>query len=141
MLDRRPDVNYEIAGTESDSLNSTAAGWSLNTDRHAGNGVSLSRTTHGAVPLIEIHGDAVVQATDATLSALSIDDGHDKLVTNLSPQFDSAMTSYTSSASALRVGVGDPRASLSATSTMPCVRLPARSRRRTRGGHPRRMIG
>ncbi|MYE82949.1 MAG: hypothetical protein F4X36_14150, partial [Gammaproteobacteria bacterium] len=34
--------DYEIQGTESDSLNSAATGWSLNTDRHAGNGVSLS---------------------------------------------------------------------------------------------------
>ncbi|MYE11059.1 MAG: cadherin-like beta sandwich domain-containing protein, partial [Gammaproteobacteria bacterium] len=95
-----PGNDYEIAGTESDSLNSAATGWSLNTDRHAGNGVSLSWTTHAAIPLIEIHGDAVVQATDATLSALSIDDGYDKFVTNLSPQFDPAMTSYTSSAAA-----------------------------------------
>ena len=93
--------DYEVSGTESESVTSAADGWSLNTDRHAaGNWESLSWTTHSVVPLIEINGDAVTQATDANLSALSIDDGHDKFVTNLSPQFDSSMTSYTSSASA-----------------------------------------
>ena len=92
---------YELEGTESDSLNSTATGWSLNTDRHAGNGVSLSWTTHGAVPLIEINGDALTEATDATLSALSIDDGVKRFTTVLSPSFDPSMTAYTSSAASL----------------------------------------
>ena len=93
--------DYEIQGTESDSLNSAAAGWSLNTDRHAGNGVSLSWTTHGAVPLIEIHGDALTEATDATLSALSIDDGVKRFTTLLSPSFDPSTTAYTSSAASM----------------------------------------
>ena len=93
--------DYEIAGTESDSLNSAATGWSLHTDRHAGNGVSLSWTTHGTVPLIEINGDALTEATDATLSALSIDDGVKRFTTLLSPSFDPSTTAYTSSAASL----------------------------------------
>ena len=93
--------DYEIAGTESDSLNSATTGWSLHTDRHAGNGVSLSWTTHGTVPLIEINGDALTEATDATLSALSIDDGVKRFTTLLSPSFDPSMTAYTSSAASM----------------------------------------
>ena len=94
--------DYEVSGTESESLTSAAAGWSLNADRHAaGNDQSLSWTTHGAVPLIEINGDAVVQATDATLSALSIDDGIKRFTTLLSPGFSPSMTSYTSTAASL----------------------------------------
>ena len=93
--------DYEIRGTESDSLNSTAAGWSLHTDRHSGNGVSLFWSNHSAVPLIEMHGDAVDRSTDANLSALSIDDGNSKIRTGYSPRFDPSMTSYTSTASAL----------------------------------------
>ena len=92
--------DYEVRGTESDTLNITATGWSLNTDRHAGDGESLYWSTHSAVPLIEINGEAVTRATDATLSALSIDDGNDKFITTYSPRFDPSMTSYTSGASA-----------------------------------------
>ncbi|MDE0190846.1 MAG: leucine-rich repeat domain-containing protein [Gammaproteobacteria bacterium] len=94
--------DYEVSGTESESLTSAASGWSLNTDRHAaGNAESLSWTTHSAVPLIEINGDAVTQSTDATLSALSIDDGIKRFTTNLSPTFSPSMTSYTSTAASL----------------------------------------
>ena len=90
--------DYEIRGTESDSLNSTADGWSLNADRHARSKNSASWTTASAVPLIEINGDAIVQATDANLSALRMRDGNGKLVT-YSPFFDSAITSYGTTAS------------------------------------------
>ena len=93
--------HYEVRGTESDALNSVAAGWSLSADRRAGKRDSLYWTTESAVPLIEISGDAVVQATDATLSALSISHGDGQSPTGFSPRFDSSMTSYTSSASAL----------------------------------------
>ena len=94
--------DYEVSGTESESLTSAASGWSLNTDRHAaGNAESLSWTTHSAVPLIEINGAAVTQSTDATLSALSIDDGIKRFTTNLSPTFSPSMTSYTSTAASL----------------------------------------
>ena len=86
--------DYDIRGTESESLNSQAAGWSLNTDRHAGEEDSLYWTTHSAVPLIEINGDALVEANDANLNALRMRDGNGKLVI-YSPVFDSSMTAYT----------------------------------------------
>ena len=90
--------DYEIRGTESESLNSMADGWSLNADRHARNKDSASWTTASAVPLIEINGDAIVQATDANLTALRMRDGNGKLVT-YSPSFDSAINSYGTTAS------------------------------------------
>ena len=93
--------HYRIRGTESESLNTVATGWSLNSDGHSRSGDSTYWTTASAVPLVEISGDAVVRATDATLSALSVDDGMPRFVTVLSPGFDSSMTSYTSSAAAL----------------------------------------
>ena len=90
-----PDAgdDYEIRGTESNSLNSQAEGWSLSADRHARNKDSASWTTDSAIPLIEINGDAVVQATDANLTALRMRDGNGKFVTYL-PVFDAAATSY-----------------------------------------------
>ena len=90
-----PDAgnDYEIRGTESESLNSQADGWSLSADRHSRNNDSASWTTDSAVPLIEINGDVVVQATDANLSALRMRDRNGKLVT-YSPFFDSSITSY-----------------------------------------------
>ena len=93
-----PDAgnDYEIRGTESESLNTQAAGWSLNADRHSRNGTSKSWTTASAVPLIEINGDVVVQATDANLTALRMRDRNGKLVT-YSPFFDSSITSYAKS--------------------------------------------
>ena len=90
--------DYEIGGTESESLTSQADGWSLNADRHSRNTDSGSWTTASAVPLIEINGDVVVQATDANLTALRMRDQNGKLVT-YSPFFDSAITSYATSAS------------------------------------------
>ncbi|MCY4059295.1 MAG: cadherin-like beta sandwich domain-containing protein, partial [Gammaproteobacteria bacterium] len=93
-----PGNDYEIRGTESESLNSQADGWRLNADRHSRNKDSGSWTTASAVPLIEISGDVVVQATDANLSALRMRDQNDKLVT-YSPFFDSSITSYATSAS------------------------------------------
>ena len=94
--------DYEVSGTESESLTSAASGWSRNADRHtAGNAESLSWTTHSAVPLIEISGEAITRSTDATLSALSIDDGIKRFTTNLSPTFSPSMTSYTSTAASL----------------------------------------
>ena len=93
--------DYGIRGTYSDSLNSQASGWSLNADRHARDADSASWTTDSAVPLIEINGDVVVQATDANLSDLSIDDGVERFTTLLSRSFDPSMTEYTSSASSV----------------------------------------
>ncbi len=95
-----PDAgnDYEIRGTESESLNTVADGWSLNADRHSRNRDSASWTTASAVPLIEINGEALVQATDANLKALRMRDGNGKLVT-YSPFFDSAITSYGTTAS------------------------------------------
>ncbi|MYE10944.1 MAG: hypothetical protein F4X99_04620, partial [Gammaproteobacteria bacterium] len=90
--------DYEIGGTESESLTSQADGWSLNADRHSRNTDSGSWTTASAVPLIEINGDVVVQATDANLTALRMRDQNGKLVT-YSPFFDSSITSYATSAS------------------------------------------
>ena len=90
--------DYEIRGTESESLNSQADGWILSEDRHGKNKDSASWTTDSAVPLIEIDGDAVVQATDANLNALRMRDGNGKLVT-YSPYFDSSITSYATDAS------------------------------------------
>ncbi|MDE0693936.1 MAG: fibronectin type III domain-containing protein [Gammaproteobacteria bacterium] len=91
--------DYEIRGTESESLNSQAVGWSLNTDRHVGKKPgSLFWQTHDEVPLVEISGDALVRANDANLSALSIEDGNSRFRTGYSPRFDPSMTSYTSTA-------------------------------------------
>ncbi|MYF12626.1 MAG: sulfatase-like hydrolase/transferase [Gammaproteobacteria bacterium] len=90
--------DYEVSGTESDSLTSQAAGWSLNADRHSRNKGSGSWTTEGAVPLIEINGDAVTQATDANLTALRMRDQNGKLIT-YTPFFDSSITSYATTAS------------------------------------------
>ena len=94
--------DYEIRGTESESLNSQAVGWSLNTDRHvAKTPESLFWSTPDEVPLVEISGDALVQANDANLSALSIEDGNSTIRTSYSPRFDPSMTSYTSTAAYL----------------------------------------
>ncbi|MYD99234.1 MAG: cadherin-like beta sandwich domain-containing protein, partial [Gammaproteobacteria bacterium] len=94
--------DYEIRGTESESLNSQAVGWSLNTDRHvAKTPESLFWSTPDEVPLVEISGDALVQANDANLSALSIEDGDSRFRTSYSPRFDPSMTSYTSTAATL----------------------------------------
>ena len=93
--------HYEVRGTESESLTSMATGWSLNTDRHVGTPDSLYWSTSDEVPLVEINGDALVQANDANLSALSLSDGTPRFVTVVSPNFDSSMTSYTSSAAPL----------------------------------------
>ena len=90
--------DYEIRGTESDSLNSQADGWSLSEDRHSTNKDSASWTTASAIPLIEINGDVVVKATDANLRALRMRDGNGKLLT-YSPFFDSSITSYATSSS------------------------------------------
>ena len=94
--------DYEVRGTESDSLNSQAVGWSLNTEGHVGKTPeSLFWSTHDEVPLVEISGDALVQANDANLSALSMDDGNSTIRTSYSPRFDPSMTSYTSTAAYL----------------------------------------
>ena len=94
--------DYEVRGTESDSLNSQAVGWSLNTEGHVGKTPeSLFWGTHDEVPLVEISGDALVQANDANLSALSMDDGNSTIRTSYSPRFDPSMTSYTSTAAYL----------------------------------------
>ncbi|MCY3624116.1 MAG: SwmB domain-containing protein, partial [Gammaproteobacteria bacterium] len=94
--------DYEIRGTESESLNSQAVGWSLNTDRHvAKTPESLFWSTPDEVPLVEISGDALVLANDANLSALSIEDGDSRFRTGYSPRFDPSMTSYTSTAATL----------------------------------------
>ena len=94
--------HYEIRGTESESLNSQAVGWSLNTDRHvAKTPESLFWGTYDEVPLVEISGDALVRANDANLSALSIEDGDSRFRTSYSPRFDPSMTSYTSTAATL----------------------------------------
>ena len=85
--------DYEVSSTESDSLTSAADGWSLSADRHSRNKVSGSWTTGSAVPLMEINGDAVTQATDANLTALRMRDQNGKLVTYL-PFFDSSITAY-----------------------------------------------
>ena len=90
--------DYEVSGTESDSLTSQADGWSLSADRHSRNKDSGSWTTEDAVPLIEINGDAVTQATDANLTALRMRDQNGKLVT-YSPFFDSSITAYATTAS------------------------------------------
>lgn len=93
--------DYEIRGTGSESLNSQAAGWSLNTDRHIGTPGATSWSTSDEVPLIEISGTEVTQSNDANLSALTIEDGVKRFVTVVSPIFDPSLTAYTSNASSL----------------------------------------
>ena len=87
--------DYKIRGTESDVLNSSAADWLLKTERQYQTKKSLFWSTHSAVPSIEINGDEVVRATDATLSALSVKGEKDGYRTSFSPFFDPSMTSYT----------------------------------------------
>ena len=93
--------HYEIRVTDSDSLNSEADGWALDTQRQTNINGSQSWSTDDSVPLVEINGIDVVQATDANLSALSIDDGIKRFATLLSRTFSPSTTSYTSTAASL----------------------------------------
>ena len=93
--------HYEIRATESDSLNSVVDGWVLDTQRQTNINDSLFWRTDGNVPLVEINGIEVVEATDANLKALSIEDGIKRFTTLLSPSFSPSTTSYTSSAPSL----------------------------------------
>ena len=93
--------HYEIRVTDSDSLNSEADGWALDTQRQTNINGSRSWSTDDSVPLVEINGIDVVQATDANLSALSIDDGIKRFATLLSRTFSPSTTSYTSTAASL----------------------------------------
>ena len=93
--------HYEIRTTESDSLNSVADGWVLDTQRQSNINGSLFWNTDDNVPLVEINGIDVVQATDANLRSLSIDDGVKRFTTLLSRSFSPSTTSYTSAASSL----------------------------------------
>ena len=93
--------HYEIRETDSDSLNSVADGWALDTQRQSNINGSLFWNTDDNVPLVEINGIDVVQATDANLRALSIDDGIKRFTTLLSRSFSPSLTSYTSAASSL----------------------------------------
>ena len=88
---------YGIAGTDSDALNTTATDWSMYTDRQVKNSPSGSWTTNSQIPLIEINGDAIVEATDANLISLRMRDRNGKLVTYL-PYFDAASTEYAKTA-------------------------------------------
>ena len=93
--------DYEIRATESDSLNSVADGWALDTQRQTNINGSLFWRTDDNVPLVEINGTEVVEATDANLKALSIEDGIKRFTTLLSPSFSPSLTSYNSSAASL----------------------------------------
>ena len=94
--------NYEIRGTASDSLNSMANGWSLNTERHfRKKDDSMYWYTDSARPLIEINATEVTESNDAKLSALTIDDGVHRFVTVLSPAFNPSIPDYTSHAASL----------------------------------------
>ena len=93
--------HYEIRATESDSLNSMVDGWVLGTQRQTNINDSLFWRTDDNVPLVEINGIEVVEATDANLKALSIEDGIKRFTTLLSPSFSPSTTSYTSSAPSL----------------------------------------
>ena len=93
--------HYEIRATESDSLNSVVDGWVLDTQRQTNINNSLFWRTDDNVPLVEINGIEVVEATDANLKALSIEDGIKRFTTLLSPSFSPSTTSYTSSAPSL----------------------------------------
>ena len=93
--------HFEIRATESDSLNSVADGWVLDTQRQTNVNGSLFWRTDDNVPLVEISGTEVVEATDANLKALSIEDGIKRFTTLLSPSFSPSTTSYTSSAPSL----------------------------------------
>ena len=93
--------DYEIRGTASENLNSSAAGWRLHTDRHVGTPDSLYWSTREDVPLIEIGGTEVTQSNDANLSDLTIEDGVKRFLTGISPRFDPSVTAYTSTAASL----------------------------------------
>ena len=93
--------HYEIRATESDSLNSMVDGWVLDSQRQTNINNSLFWRTDDNVPLVEINGIEVVEATDANLKALSIEDGIKRFTTLLSPSFSPSTTSYTSSAPSL----------------------------------------
>ena len=94
--------NYQIRGTPSDSLNSMASGWTLNTERHIRTkDSSFYWSTHSAVPLVEINATAVTPSSDANLSLLKISDHTDRFVTILSPGFNPSIADYTSHTAAL----------------------------------------
>ena len=94
-----PPDYYKMRGTRSDSVNSMADGWRLDTERHfmvEGSGVW---GTNERELLVEINGAAFVPSTDATLGGLDLtwDDGGTATDITLDPAFDAATTAYTAS--------------------------------------------
>ena len=88
---RAGDVS-KLRGTNSDSLDSMAAGWSLNSGRHGRWGNSGIWTTGSEALLIEINGAAYTPSTDATLSGLSLAGGGTAIALN--ETFASGTTAY-----------------------------------------------
>ena len=86
---------YHVNATTSDSVDSMAAGWSLNTDRHFRTSDSGSWDSATVVLLVGINVSAIL-SPDATLSALALADGDGTAVT-LRETFDKDTTSYTAS--------------------------------------------
>ena len=95
MSQNRLDQTF-LRGTSSTVVNSAAAGWSLDSNSHT-QFWSAHWVANGAVPFVEINGDAVVPSNDATLSALGLtwDDGGTETDIALSPTFNASTTSYT----------------------------------------------
>ena len=86
--------NYKISATDSDTVDSMATGWSLNTERHFKENDG-AWSTHSQVPRIQIDGTARIISTDATLSALALADNNGTAVSLTPSPFVATTTSYT----------------------------------------------
>ena len=86
--------NYKISATDSDTVDSMATGWSMNTERHFKENDG-AWSTHSQVPRIQIDGTARIVSTDATLSALALADNNGTAVSLTPSTFVATTTSYT----------------------------------------------
>ena len=86
--------NYKISATDSDTVDSMATGWSMNTVRHFKENDG-AWSTHSQVPRIQIDGTARIVSTDATLSALALADNNGTAVSLTPSTFVATTTSYT----------------------------------------------
>ena len=85
--------NYKISATDSDTVDSMATDWSMNTERHFKENDG-AWSTHSQVPRIQIDGTARIVSTDATLSALALADNNGATI-NLTPTFLTSRKFYT----------------------------------------------
>ena len=91
----RGSVQLHVTSSDAEDAGS-AAGWSIENRRRQNNLlVSPSQDSH----MIRVHGSAVNHSTNATLSALELEDAEDESAIAIDPAFASASTAYTASVS------------------------------------------